>query len=111
MKQLIGASLSEPHTSVTSLRTCVCMFACLRAWTDHLPKILNEHIQIFLEVDIVKHVKASAGLLSECSVGDLERRRLKLKHVWHWFVLLPTTAGRSQAIIWRWPVDWVACFR
>ena len=26
---LIGASLSEPHTSVTSLRTCVCMFACL----------------------------------------------------------------------------------
>ena len=28
---LIGASLSEPHTSVTALRTCVCMFACLLA--------------------------------------------------------------------------------
>ena len=26
---VIGVSLSEPHTSVTSLRTCVCMFACL----------------------------------------------------------------------------------
>ena len=29
---LIGVSLSEPHTSVTSLHQCVCMFA----WTDHL---------------------------------------------------------------------------
>ena len=28
---LIGASLSEPHTSVTSLHTCVCMLACLLA--------------------------------------------------------------------------------
>ena len=28
---IIGASLSEPHTSVTALRTCVCMFACLLA--------------------------------------------------------------------------------
>ena len=32
------------------------------AWTDHLPEILNERIQIFHEDryrDIVKHVKAS----------------------------------------------------
>ena len=29
---VIGASLSEPHTSVTALRTCVCMLACLLAW-------------------------------------------------------------------------------
>ena len=28
---LIGASLSEPHTSGTALRICVCMFACLLA--------------------------------------------------------------------------------
>ena len=46
---MVGASLSEPHTSVTSntsvtaLRTCVCIYA----WTDHLPKILNQRIQIF----------------------------------------------------------------
>ena len=26
--KLIGASLSEPHTSVTALRTCVCMLVC-----------------------------------------------------------------------------------
>ena len=28
---IIGVSLSEPHTSVTALHTCVCMFACLLA--------------------------------------------------------------------------------
>ena len=36
---LIGASLSEPHTSVTALRTCVCMsvclFVCLRPYTEN----------------------------------------------------------------------------
>ena len=26
---VIGASLSEPHTSVTALRTRVCIYACL----------------------------------------------------------------------------------
>ena len=31
MTRIVGASLSEPHTSVTSLRTCVCMLACLLA--------------------------------------------------------------------------------
>ena len=32
---LIGASLSEPHTSVTTLLdACVCMFVC-----GHIPKI------------------------------------------------------------------------
>ena len=36
---LIGASLSEPHTSMTPLRNaCV----CVHAWTDHLPEILNQ---------------------------------------------------------------------
>ena len=28
---LVGVTLSEPHTSGTALRTCVCMFACLLA--------------------------------------------------------------------------------
>ena len=31
---MIGASLSEPHTSVTSLSTCVCIYACLLACLD-----------------------------------------------------------------------------
>ena len=37
---VIGASLSEPNTSVTALRMCVC--------NDHLP-ILNQHIQTLHE--------------------------------------------------------------
>ena len=32
---LIGASLSELHTSVTSLRTCVCMYVCLLGPTTY----------------------------------------------------------------------------
>ena len=27
--KVIGASRSEPHTSVTALHTCVCIYACL----------------------------------------------------------------------------------
>ena len=27
--------------------------------------------------------EGSGGVLSECSVGDPEQRRLKLKHAWH----------------------------
>ena len=45
---VIGASLSEHHTSMTSLRMCVCIYACLLAcllaWTDHLPEILNKRV-------------------------------------------------------------------
>ena len=41
---IIGASLSKPHTSVTSLRRRVCMLACLLAWTDRLPEILNKRV-------------------------------------------------------------------
>ena len=52
----------------------------------------------FTKIDNVQHVKASEGLLSECSVGDPEQRQLKLKDAWHWFVLLPMMAGRSQAV-------------
>ena len=33
---IIGASLSEPHTSVTALHTCVCMSACLWTYTENL---------------------------------------------------------------------------
>ena len=32
---IIGASLSEPHTSVTLLHTCVCMLACLLGPTTY----------------------------------------------------------------------------
>ena len=32
---IIGATLDEPHTSVTSLRTCVCIYACLLGSTTY----------------------------------------------------------------------------
>ena len=41
--EIIGASLSEPHTSVTALCTCMCMSVCLSV-CGHIPKILNERI-------------------------------------------------------------------
>ena len=58
---LIPFYWSEPHTSVTSLRTCPCMFACLLAWTNS--------------------VCDREGLLPECCVGYLELRRLKFGSV------------------------------
>ena len=50
--------------------------------------------QYFTKIDIVKHVKASGGLLSEYSIGDPEQKQLKLKHAWHWFVCASTNDGR-----------------
>ena len=56
---IFGASLSELHTSVTALHTCVCIYV----WTNHLPEILNERIQIFhydfTKIDIVKQWRAT----------------------------------------------------
>ena len=96
---LIGASLSEPHTSVITLRTCVCMLACLgRPLTINFKGTYSNNSR-----------RSSWSMWGqwratvECSIRDPKRRQLKLKHAWHWFVLLPTTAGHSQAV-----VDWVA---
>ena len=56
---IFGASLSKPHTSVTALHMRVCIYV----WTDHLPEILNEQIQIFhydlTKIDIVKQWRAT----------------------------------------------------
>ena len=80
---VIGVSPSEPHTSVTALRTRV----CIRLWTD---------LQIFHEDRYrVKHVKASGG---DQKHRDLERRPLKFKYVWLSSVLPPTTVGCSQVV-------------
>ena len=57
----IRASLSEPHTSVTALRMCVCMSACLFA-CGHIPKILIERT----DVQICTRAKANS-----CSVNEL----------------------------------------
>ena len=62
---LIGASLSEPHTSVTSLRACVCMLVCLLAWTDHIPEILN--IRFHLHVHNSNSKRSVESSSSSCS--------------------------------------------
>ena len=56
---VIGASLSDPHASVSSLHTCVCMFACLLGPTTY--RELNECLQIFHE-DQHHHLEACEGL-------------------------------------------------
>ena len=95
---VIGASLSEPHTSVSSLHTRVCMFACLLAWTNHLSwiKWVRSNISwrstssswsmwrsdcqsaasatgatTSWKLNVLVHlVGSNAGLLPECSVGN-----------------------------------------
>ena len=75
-KGVIGASLSEPHTSRTALRMCLCMFACLLAiYRKFLMSTVKFNI---MKIEFMHSV--GEGLLSECSVGDPERRRLKLEH-------------------------------
>ena len=82
---IIGVSLSEPHTSGTALHTCVCMFACLPACllACLLAAIYCKFLMSMAKFNTTKielmHL-VGEGLLSECSVGDPERRRLKLEH-------------------------------
>jgi len=51
ISSFIGTSLSEPHTSMTTLHMCVCMLAC-----GHILYILNEYVHILI--------------LYLCSVGE-----------------------------------------
>ena len=93
--------------------TCVSMFACLLAWTNYCTVNFKWAYSNVSQRYIVKHMKASGGFLSECSVGDPEQRQLKLKHAWHWFVLLPITASCSQAVQVYYDIEcgWLVRFR
>ena len=43
---IFGASLSEPHTSVTALHTCVCIYLSIYACLDRpLTENLNKRVQ------------------------------------------------------------------
>ena len=68
---VIGASLSEPHTSVSSMHTCVCMFACLDQ-----PLIVN-YMSAFkiLHEDQHHHLEACEGLTVRVQHQRPERRR------------------------------------
>ena len=81
-EQIIGASLSEPHTSVTALRdACVCMYVCMSGTTIYRIFKLNKRIQfctratywvLVRETDRV--LSDRKGLLLDCSVGAKETR-------------------------------------
>ena len=55
----IGTSLSEPHTSMTALHTCVCIWL----WPTTYRKFQMSAFKYFTKIVIscVKHVKASGG--------------------------------------------------
>ena len=71
LQSVIGASLSEPHTSVTALRTCVCMLAYLLAAIYR--KIQMSTFKYFLKIDLVHEACFKrATAMPKCSVGDSE---------------------------------------
>ena len=48
--RLVGASLSEPHTSGTALRKCVCIYACLRPYT--VKKFFKANLNISRKLNV-----------------------------------------------------------
>ena len=73
-----GTSLGRAWASPTlAWLHCACMCVSMLACLDW-PLTVNFKWAYSTKIDIVKNVKASGGLLSECSVGDLELRQLKL---------------------------------
>ena len=60
---IIGASLSEPHTSGTALRRCVCIQPCLRPYTVNFKCAFKYFPKI-------EHPRALTGLLPEYSVSN-----------------------------------------
>ena len=61
---IIGVSLGEPHTSVTALRTCMCMFACLLGPTTYR-KFQMSAFKYFMKIDIV-HEACEGQWRSDC---------------------------------------------
>ena len=117
--KLIGMSLSEPHTSVTSLCTCVCMFAwlldCLLGLTTY-HKFLMSTLKYFTRIDCLRqcilqlsHESESERLLSDSSVGmklsesEDDSSWMRLQHSWQ----LP---DKSMLWVWRLQACTVARF-
>ena len=76
---VIGASLSEPHTSVTALRKCVCVSACLFGPTTYR-KFQMSAFKYFMSTPIVRRTlqlslsleNEREGLLPDCRFGVKE---------------------------------------
>ena len=65
---VIGASLSEPHTSVTSLRTRVCIYACLDRPLTEMSAYFN-----ITEIELVAIARVQ-GQLPGVAMTEVEAR-------------------------------------
>ena len=92
---LFGASLSEPHTSVTSLRPCVCV-CLLGAWTNKSLPALILHI-ILHHALIQKGLRiALRGLTYSMSrVTEVNHINLSMLFVFVAWLTVPVTGLRS----------------
>ena len=83
---IIGASLSEPHTSVTALAEVVCMYVCLGPYTVNFKWA---YLNISWKPFCMRYTQpAVASVKGHCQSAvpvwrnPEERRRLKLTHGW-----------------------------
>ena len=100
--KVIGASLSEPHTSGTALRKCVNIRACLR---PYISSILNERIHPNISQSSISPARSRAheGYCPSAASAT----RSEVKHAWQLLLLTinsrPLTGGTnivSQARLW-----------
>ena len=90
LRHLIGASLSEPHTSVTALRTRVYVGRTIYLSMDRPHTVnfkwayLNISWKPFVHVHAIcpAHCRVGEGLLPERSVSVKEARGTKTTHAW-----------------------------
>ena len=79
VQQIIGVSLTKPHTSGTALRTSACMLACLWPFTVN-SNLVHLSVSQRLNMLIRSVERHSEGLLPECSV-DWKKPRAKTTQV------------------------------
>ena len=92
---VIGASLSEPHTSGTAFRKCVNVRACLRPYTVNF-KWAHSNISrrsISWALDLLHE----AGLLRATARVQRRQPGAKLKHAWQLLVCASTDHQRHAA--------------
>ena len=74
---IVGASLSEPHTSGTALQD-----ACVWSVCSHIMYILNA-LKYFPKIKHPRAIRVGEGATARVQHQQPQRRPLKLKHAWH----------------------------
>ena len=93
ISRIIGASLSEPHTSGTALRSCVCVsiYACLR------PNTVNFKcaFKYFLKVEHPSH--GTSLLVCHSSYGPTQHQRQATHRRYKITCRVEITSGKDRA--------------